>query len=181
MMMHPARTALKMLAIMIILTGLIYPLLITLISQVAMPQQANGSLIRMGDKIVGSELIAQNFKGDAYFWPRPSAIDFDPIKPSGGSNLGPTSKKLKEAVEEKIKMLGSHLPAELVYASGSGLDPHINLETAYYQLERVAKARSIADQAQLRSLIESLQEGFKNQYINVLILNQSLDQQFPLK
>ncbi len=180
-MMHPARTALKMLATLIVLTGLIYPLLITLIAQIAMPKQASGSLIQMGNKIVGSELIAQNFKGEAYFWPRPSAVNFDPLKPAGGSNLGPTSKKLKAEVEEKVKILGSHPPPELVYTSGSGLDPHISLETAYYQIERVAKARSIADQAQLRSLIESLQEGFKNKYVNVLLLNQALDQQFPLK
>src|ERR1700742_3829477 len=115
--MHPARTALKMLATIILLTGLIYPLCITLISQIVMTKQAGGSLMRIKDKIIGSELIAQNFKSNAYFWPRPSAIDFDPIKPSGGSNLGPTSKKLKDAVEEKIKTLGSHPPAELVYRS----------------------------------------------------------------
>lgn len=179
--MHLVRTALKMLATMIVLTGLIYPLLITLISQVAMLKQAGGSLILIGDKIVGSELIAQNFKGSIYFHPRPSAVDFNPIKPAGGSNLGPTSKKLKETVEEKINMLGSHPPAELVYASGSGLDPHISLETAYYQIERIAKARSITDPAQLHFLIESLQEGFKNKYVNVLLLNQALDQQFPQK
>jgi potassium-transporting ATPase KdpC subunit len=174
------RIALKMLIVMIFLTGLVYPLLIILIAQVTMPRQAGGSLVRVADKVIGSELIAQNFKKDAYFWPRPSAVDFDPIKPAGGSNLGPTSKKLREAVEKKVKILGSHPPPELVYASGSGLDPHISLEAAYFQMERVARARSIANQSQLRSLVNSLAEGFREDYVNVLLLNQSLDQQFPL-
>jgi K+-transporting ATPase ATPase C chain len=146
-----------------------------------MPKQAGGSLVKIGDQVRGSELIAQNFKGESYFWPRPSAVDFDPIKPAGGSNLGPTSQKLKATVEEKVKMLGSHPPAELVYASGSGLDPHISLETAYFQMERIAKVRSITDQGQLQALIDSLAEGFKNKYVNVLMLNHALDQQFPLK
>ena len=179
--MHSARTALKMLTAMIVLTGLIYPLLITLIAQLAMPKQAQGSLVRIGDKIIGSELIAQNFKGEAYFWPRPSAVDFDPIKPSGGSNLGPTSQKLKEIVEGKMKELGLNPPPELVYSSGSGLDPHMSIETAYFQLNRVAKARSIEDQSLLRSLIHSQAEGFRGKYVNVLLLNKALDQNFPLK
>lgn len=179
-MMHQAHTALRMLISMIVLTGLIYPLLMTLIAKVIMPKQANGSLIHVDNKIIGSELIAQNFKGQAYFWPRPSAVDFDPMKPAGGSNLGPTSQKLKEIVEERIKRLGLHPPAELVYASGSGLDPHISLQTAYYQIERVLKARSIAHPEQLHSLIDSLAEGFQKNYVNVLLLNQALDQQHPL-
>ena len=102
-MIHPARIAFKMLVAMILLTGLIYPLLLMLIAQVTMPRQAEGSFIRVKDKVIGSELIGQNFKGEAYFWPRPSAVDFDPLKPAGGSNLGPTSQKLKEAVEEKVQ------------------------------------------------------------------------------
>jgi len=179
-MMHPIRIALKMLAVMLVLTGLIYPLLIMLIAQVTLPKQAAGSLIQLGDTIIGSELIAQNFKGKAYFWPRPSAVDFDPMKPAGGSNLGPTSQKLKEIVEERIKAFGSHPPAELAYSSGSGLDPHISLETAYYQIERVAKNRSITD-PQLHVLVDSLAEGAQRKYVNVLLLNQTLDQQFPIK
>ena len=110
-MMHPARIALKMLIVMILLLGLIYPLFITLISQITMSKQAGGSLIRFEDKILGSELIAQNFKGEAYFHPRPSAVNFDPMKPAGGSNLGPTSQKLKELVEARVQTLGSHPPA----------------------------------------------------------------------
>jgi K+-transporting ATPase ATPase C chain len=179
--MDVLRTALKMLLTMILLTGILYPLLITFIAQMTMPKQAGGSLIMIGDRKIGSELIAQNFKGEVYFWPRPSAVDFDPVKPAGGSNLGPTSQKLKELVAEKLKQLGSNAPSELVYSSGSGLDPHISLETAYFQLDRVAKARSIADQTKVRSLIDSLAEGFSRRYVNVLILNKTLDQQFPLK
>lgn len=179
--MHSARTALKMFATMTILTGLIYPLLITLIAQFTMPKQAGGSIVYSGDKIIGSELIAQSFKGNAYFWPRPSAVDFDPLKPAGGSNLGPTSQKLKEMVQKRVEALGSNPPPELVYTSGSGIDPHINIETAYYQMERVAKSRSIQDVAQVKSLIDSLAEGIKKNYVNVLLLNQALDQQFPIK
>jgi K+-transporting ATPase ATPase C chain len=179
--MHSARIALKMLITMIVLTGLLYPLLITLIAQLAIHHRANGSLVTIGEKAIGSELIAQNFKGEAYFWPRPSAVDFDPIKPAGGSNLGPTSQKLKDRVEEKVKILGLNPPPELVYSSGSGLDPHISLQTAYFQLDRVAKARSIADRSQLHSLIHSQAQGFKAKYVNVLMLNILLDQRFPLK
>lgn len=177
--MHIVRIALKMLFSMIILTGLIYPLLITVIAHVTMPRRAGGSLIWQGNQIIGSRLIAQNFKGEAYFWPRPSAVHFDPIQPAGGSNLGPTSQKLKEAVAERTKALGSYPPAELVYASASGLDPHISLETAYFQLDRILKARDLSDKDQLRSLIDSLAEGFGKNYVNVLLLNQSLDQHFP--
>jgi len=178
-MRHPATTAFKMWAVMTLLTGLIYPLFITLISQIAMPRQAGGSLIRIGDQVIGSELIAQSFKGNGYFWPRPSAVDFNPIQPAGGSHLGPTSQKLKDAVKEKVKRWGPRFPPELIYASGSGLDPHISLETAYFQIERVAEARLIADPAQLRSLVNSLAEGYKEKYVNVLLLNHALDQRFP--
>lgn len=180
LIMQPARTALRMLVVMIVLLGLIYPLFMTFIAQITMPKQAGGSLIRQGNKVIGSELIAQNFKGEAYFWPRPSAVDFDPIRPAGGSNLGPTSRKLKEAVEDRIKKFDSLPPAELVYASGSGLDPHISLDTAYYQTGRVAKMRSITD-AQLRNLIDPLAQGLETKYVNVLLLNLALDQQFPIK
>jgi K+-transporting ATPase ATPase C chain len=179
--MHSARIALKMLVTMTILTGLIYPLLMTFISLLAMPKQAKGSLIHLGEKVMGSELIAQGFKGESYFWPRPSAVDFDPLKPAGGSNLGPTSQKLKEIVKKRAEKVGLNPPPELVYASGSGIDPHISLEAAYYQMDRVARSRSIQDKVQVKSLIDSLAEGFRKNYVNVLLLNQALDQQFPIK
>ncbi len=179
--MYNVWIALKMLMSMVIFTGFIYPFFILLISQTIMPKQAGGSFVYQGNKIIGSKLIAQNFKGQNYFWPRPSSIDFNPIKPSGGSNLGPTSQKLKEIVEVRERKLGVYPPSELIYSSGSGLDPHISLKTAYYQIERVAQARSIQDHHQLRSMIDSLAEGFNQKYVNVLWLNQTLDQQFPMQ
>lgn len=179
--MSAVKIALKMLALMIGLTGIVYPLFVTFISQFTMPKQADGSLVRRGDQIIGSALIAQNFKSEVYFWPRPSAVDFDPIRPAGGSNLGPTSKKLQENVQAKVKVLGPDAPAELVYSSGSGLDPHISLQTAYFQIERVVKKRMISDQAALRSMIDSLAEGKGDQYVNVLMLNIALDEHFPQK
>jgi K+-transporting ATPase ATPase C chain len=169
------KTALKMFVFMTILTGAIYPLLLTFIAQVTMPLNANGSLVYMDNKIAGSALIAQKFSDTKYFWPRPSAIEYQPI-PSGGSNLGPTSLKLKEIVKEREKNLGESAPADLLYASGSGLDPHISLQAAYFQIDRIAKARSISSE-KLKELVDSHVEGklFRHKYVNVLILNQMLD------
>jgi potassium-transporting ATPase KdpC subunit len=189
------RSAFKMLVFVVILTGLIYPLLVTTIARFIWPEESNGSQITIEKQIIGSALIAQNFKGEVYFWPRPSAINYDPIKPSGGSNLGPTSKILKEMVEKRAHDIekahprsSQGIPPELVYASGSGLDPHIGLQAAYYQMERIVKARSLtlSDKEKLKKLVESKAEGRQwgflgPRYVNVLLLNQTLDQQFPLK
>lgn len=173
---------------MTILTSVAYPLLITLVAQVSMPQQANGSLIHKQDRIIGSSLIAQPFTGQQYFWPRPSSIDYNPAL-SGGSNLGPTSKKLKETVIERVKKIqaitkgdAASIPSELVYASGSGLDPHISISAAYFQIPRIAKARSISED-QIKSVVDALRQGrqgaFKNSnYVNVLELNLAIDQKF---
>lgn len=169
--MNQFKNAFLMFIFMTILTGIIYPLVVTGISQLFIPWQANGSLIQKSEQIIGSSLIAQNTTNDRYFWPRPSAIDYDPMKPSGGSNLGPTSKKLKDQIEERKKKVGNKAPAELLYASGSGLDPHISIKAAYYQIPRIAKVRSL-DKKQLKTLVDSLKEGF---YVNVLLLNQELD------
>jgi K+-transporting ATPase ATPase C chain len=176
--MNAFKTAVKVFLFMTVLTGLIYPLLITGIAQLTMPRLANGSLIQKGDQTLGSALIAQNTKEDRYFWPRPSAVDYDP--PSGGSNLGPTSQKLKEAIQERKQKIGDQAPPELLCASGSGLDPHINLETAYFQIPRVAKARSM-NEADLKNLIDHLSEGKQlgflgARYVNVLSLNLALDE-----
>lgn len=169
------KTAIKVFILMTILTGVVYPLLITGIAQMIMPKQANGKLIHKGEQIIGSELISQNNSNDRYFWPRPSAIDYDPIKPSGGSNLGPTSLKLKEIVEARKQKMGKDAPAELLYASGSGLDPHISLQTAYFQIPRIAKARSVPEN-QIKQMIESRSEGFLGlHYVNVLLINQAID------
>lgn len=179
--MNEFRTAIKIFLYMTVLTGLFYPLLITLIAQFGMPYHANGSLIYKGKRIIGSKLIAQKTTDQRYFWPRPSAIDYNPIAPSGGSNLGPTSRKLREMIDERKQNMGNDAPPELLYASGSGLDPHISLETAYYQIPRVAKARSIEEDS-LKKIINLIakKEHFsllKPRYVNVLLLNEALDEQ----
>lgn len=179
--MSEFKIAIKFFLIMTVLTGFIYPFMITGIVQLTMPKLANGSLIQKGDQTIGSALIAQSNTSDRYFWPRPSAIDYDPIKPSGGSNLGPTSQKLKDIVKERKQKVGNDAPSELLYASGSGIDPHISVETAYFQAARVAKARSTTEK-ELKQLIDSLSEGdrfgffLRYRYINVLLLNQALDE-----
>jgi potassium-transporting ATPase KdpC subunit len=172
--MNQFKTAIKIFLFMNVLTGLVYPLLITLAAQFIMPKKANGSLVLRGDQVIGSALIAQNTTNNRYFWPRPSATDYDPIKPSGGSNLGPTSQKLKDDIEKRKQKVGPNAPAELLYASGSGLDPHISLETAYYQIDRIAKARSM-NAADLKKLVDSHAEGFGHKYVNVLLLNEALE------
>lgn len=176
--------------VMTILVGGVYPLLITVIAQVFMPFYSNGSLVQSDSRIVGSALIAQKFDGDHYFSPRPSFIDYNPIS-SGGSNLGPTSKKLREIVMEREKKLyalygkGLSIPSEMLYASGSGLDPHISVDAAYFQVERVARARG-ATREQIQELLDSLAQGKQwfflgPKYINVLELNLALDNHFPGK
>lgn len=177
--MNALKTAFKVFILMTILTGILYPLLILSIAQLTMPGLANGSLLYKDNQVVGSVLIAQNTPGNHYFWPRPSAIDYDPMKPSGGSNFGPISQKLKEAIAERKQKFGDHAPPELLYASGSGLDPHLSLEAAYFQIPRVAKARSMKE-TDLKNLIDTLSEGKQlgflgEQYVNLLNLNLRLD------
>lgn len=183
-------TACKVFLTMTFLTGCIYPLVITEIATIAMPYQANGSLIYDYDRLRGSELIVQPFTGEQYFWPRPSALDYNPMR-SHGSNLGPTSRKLKEQIEQRAQKLASlhdhssPIPVDLLYTSGSGLDPHISVEAAYFQMKRIAHARSFSqkDDDRLRQLIDQLTEGQAGllgpQHVNVLLLNMQLDQQFP--
>lgn len=176
------KVACRIFILMALLTGLIYPAAVTLIAQLTMPQLASGSLIKQGDRVIGSSLIAQKTRGESYFWPRPSAIDYDPIKPSGGSNLGPTSLKLKEEVEGRKKVLGDQAPVDLLYASASGLDPHISLDAAYFQAARIAK-QGVYSKEELRRLIESHAEGQQlgflgPRYVNVLLLNQELDKRY---
>lgn len=172
-----------------IITGLIYPLFITLISIIVFPGKASGSLIEKDGKIIGSELIGQKFESDKYFWSRPSAIDYNPA-PSSGTNLGPTSAKLKQLYEERIKNFveknmitdASTIPNEMFFASASGVDPHISPLSAILQVERVAKARNFdqAKREKLIQLINSLSEkpqfGFLgNSVVNTLLLNLKLD------
>lgn len=167
------------------LTGIIYPLLITIIAQLTMKQQADGDFLYSNEKVVGAKLIAQKFESGKYFWPRPSSIDYNPL-PSGGSNLGPTSAALKKIVEERQeKIIQTHgvekdqIPAELLFASGSGLDPHIKVSTAYFQMERIAKLRGIESQ-KIKDLIDgmAIKRGWGflgEECVNVLMLNKNLD------
>jgi potassium-transporting ATPase KdpC subunit len=159
---------------MTFVTGVIYPLLITAIAQLTMSAQANGSFVEKR----GSALIAQNFQGERFFWPRPSAIHYNPL-PSGGSNLSPTSALLKQMVEERKKRWGQEAPLELLFSSGSGLDPHISLETAYFQMERIAKARGM-EPKKVKEVIDSqiiypLFGFLGSPHVNVLLLNIALE------
>ena len=164
-----------------------YELVVTLVAQVAAPDKANGSLLYVDGKVVGSELIGQSFTSPGYFHGRPSAVDYDGTN-SGGSNYGPTSEKLMEIVKERIDIVRKEnnlppdqpVPADLVLASGSGLDPHISVDAAVLQVARVAEARSLA-QADVRTLVEQHIEepefGFIGQErVNVLKLNIALDE-----
>lgn len=177
--MNQFKIAVKIFLFMTVLTGVGYPFFITFVGQITMPDLSNGSLVQRGNQVMGSLLIAQKTTDEKYFWPRPSAIDYDPIRPSGGSNLGPASQKLKDKVEERKHRVGDDAPAELLYATGSGLDPHISLKTAYFQMPRVAKAR-IIEESELKRIIDSIAEGKQlgflgPRYVNVLLLNQALD------
>lgn len=185
-------TTCKFFLVMTALTGCLYPLVFTEVAQLLMPQRANGSLIQVNGEIRGSKLIAQQFKGEKYFWPRPSHIHYQSIH-SGGSNLGPTSTKLKEISEQRAKQMAEihhttveAVPIDLIYSSASGLDPDIRPDTAYFQIDRIARARQLSsqDKEHLRDLVYSTikgrQGGFLGPYsVNVLVLNQLLDQHFP--
>jgi K+-transporting ATPase ATPase C chain len=172
-----------MLVVMTVITGLAYPLVVTGIAQVAFKHQANGSLIEKDGKVVGSSLIGQPFSDPKYFWGRPSATSPMPYNgaSSSGSNQGPTNPALKEAVEGRIKDHGGKtpVPADLVTASGSGLDPHISPAAAQYQVARVAKARGISESA-VKDLVQKHTEGRQlgilgAPRVNVLRLNLALD------
>ncbi|MCC9004115.1 MAG: potassium-transporting ATPase subunit KdpC [Candidatus Competibacter sp.] len=182
------RPAVVLFVLLSIITGLIYPLLVTGIGQALFPQQAAGSLIERDGKLIGSRLIGQNFTDPQYFWGRPSATAPQPYNAaaSGGSNLGPLNPVLKDAVESRVKALRTAdpgntqpVPIDLVTASASGLDPHISPAAADYQIARVARARGLAPQA-VRNLVvqhtEARQWGvFGEPRVNVLELNLALD------
>lgn len=183
--MTALRPAVLILLAFTVITGLIYPLAITAVAQLVFPHQANGSLIRDGNRIVGSELIGQNFAKPGYFHPRPSAAGkgYD-ASASSGSNLGPTSKALADSIRQGVAQaradgVKGEVPADMVTSSGSGLDPDISPANAYAQVARVAKARGVPE-AQVRQLVDrSIVPGtlgiLGEPHVNVLALNRQLD------
>lgn len=189
-MLTQLRQALMMLAVLTLITGFLYPLVITGIAQVLFPQQANGSLILIDGKPVGSSLIGQPFDEPKYFGGRPSATAPFPYNAaaSSGSNLGPINDALIRAVQTRIDALKAadpdnplSLPVDLVTASGSGLDPHISPAAAEYQVRRIARARRL-DETVVRGLVARHTEGRQlgilgEPRINVLALNLALDTQ----
>lgn len=184
------RPAASLLLLLTLITGAAYPALVTLIAQTLFPKQANGSLISNAQgQTIGSELIGQSFTQANYFWSRPSATAPYPYNAgaSSGSNLGPTNPVLLDTVKARVATLrandpGHHakVPIDLVTASASGLDPHISLAAAEFQVHRVAKTRKI-DETRLRELLAAHEEGrqwglFGEPRVNVLTLNLALDQ-----
>ncbi len=182
------RNALTMLLVMTAITGLIYPLAATGVAQVLFPHQANGSLIVRDGKPIGSELIGQSFTDPKYFWGRPSATTPQPNNgtASNGSNLGPTNPALHDAVQQRIDALHAAdpgntapVPADLVTASGSGLDPEISPAAAQYQVARVARLRNLSVD-QVQTLVTQATQGRQlgllgEPGVNVLQLNLALD------
>jgi K+-transporting ATPase ATPase C chain len=183
--MNILRNALQMLVLMTLLTGVAYPLLVTGVTQVIFPEQANGSLLYRDDKPVASAMLAQNLTDPRYFWPRPSAGNFDGMA-SGGSNYGQSSPDLMQQWQSRIAQWQQStdqkkpIPVELIQASASGLDPHISLAAAYYQLRRVAQSRGLTED-QVKPVLEQYvdRSGWFTgvPMVNVMVLNLALDQQ----
>ena len=196
-MLKELRPAIVLLLAFTVLTGLVYPLVMTGVAEVIFPNQAQGSLIEKDGKVVGSALIGQSFTSDRYFHGRPSAtLGPDPADPSkttsvpynaansGGSNLGPTSKALIERITADVDRLkqenaSSRVPTDLVTTSASGLDPDITPEAAYFQVPRVAKARNLPENDVSRLVADNIQGRtlgiFGEPRVNVLALNLALD------
>ncbi|MCI0380658.1 MAG: potassium-transporting ATPase subunit KdpC [Gemmataceae bacterium] len=174
--------------VLMLVTGLVYPLLVTAVAQVVFPHRANGSLIEKDGKVVGSELIGQSFDDERYFWSRPSAtspVGYNAAS-STGSNFGPTNPFQLDAVKQRVESLrkahpdqSGPVPADLVTASASGLDPHISPAAAEYQVTRVAKARGLSEE-RVRQLVAKHTDGrtlglLGEPRVNVLRLNLALD------
>ncbi len=189
-LVRQTRSAVLMIIVLTILLGIVYPLVMTGVAQVLFPFQANGSLVRdASGKVIGSALIGQNFSDPKYFHPRPSAAGdkgYDATS-SGGSNLGPTNKKLIDTVQQNAEAYrkenglaaDAQVPVDAVTASASGLDPDISPANAYLQVARVAKARGLSE-AQVRALVDQHTQGrilwiLGEPRVNVLELNLALD------
>lgn len=183
--------AARMTVATIVLTGLVYPLVVTGVAQVVFPWRANGSVVSVDGRVVGSELIAQGFRTPAYFQPRPSAAGAEgwDAAASSGSNLGPTSQKLRDRVAADVARLRAEnpqapaeVPVELVTTSASGLDPHLSPAAAQWQVARVAAARGVPV-GDVQSLVDARTEtrtfGLLGEpRVNVLLLNLDLDRRF---
>lgn len=186
------KPALLILATLTVITGVLYPLLITAIARIVFPHRADGSIITRDGKPVGSSLIGQEFRDPKYFWGRLSATSPTPCNPlpSSGSNLGPLNPALREQVESRVKMLRSVdpenrslIPVDLVTASASGLDPQISVAGARYQVPRVARVRGVSQEQILRLVDENTTGRFAGvlgePVVNVLQLNMALDRRAP--
>jgi K+-transporting ATPase ATPase C chain len=184
-------TAVLMTIVTTVILGVIYPLAITSIAQVAFPDKANGQLITKDGKVIGSKIIGQGFSSSGYFRPRPSAAGtgYDAAN-SAGTQLGPTNKKLMDAVKANVEVARKEnpkapVPIDLVTTSASGLDPHISLAAADFQVPRVARERGIAEGDVRRLVAASTAERslgfFGEPGVNVLELNLALDAEYPIK
>jgi K+-transporting ATPase ATPase C chain len=187
--MKTLNISLKIFLFFTVLTGIIYPLLVTGFAQVVFPVKANGSLIKKDNKIIGSELIGQQFDSAIYFSSRPSAISYNPL-PSGGSNYGLTNTKLKDLVSQRKQQFiafnnlnsSTVIPSEMLFASASGIDPHISVKAALLQVNRIAKVRKFND-IQKQKLIQCVKKQTESsqflvlgeERVNVLLLNLNLD------
>jgi K+-transporting ATPase ATPase C chain len=193
MLRHQLRPAILLTFVLILLTGFVYPGVVTALAQLLFPRQANGSMIESHGQVVGSELIGQAFSSPAYFHPRPSAAGSGYVgDSSGGTNKGPTDKKLADtliaqAIDSAVKNDGAikgQIPADMVTSSASGLDPHISPANAALQVARVAKERNVSPE-QVRALVVAHTEGRQFEFlgerrVNVLLLNLALDSIAPL-
>ncbi len=180
------RPAITLLVLFTLITGVVYPVLVTGIAQMAFPHQANGSLIEKDGVVIGSELIGQQFDDPKYFWGRPSTAGYNAAA-SSGSNYGPMNPALLDSAQARIDALKAAdpdntlpIPVDLVTASGSGLDPHISVASALYQVHRVASARGL-DEADVVALVDQFTEGRQFGFlgeprVNVLLLNLALDE-----